>query len=131
MLRRTLHLRFALLSLLAAMLLVVVPTLTPVSMQHGATDASMQMGASARAMHDAHLVAQSQVQPHGGRARHDDGACAYCPLLAGLLQWTAPAFPAAPPPRAVARSAVAVPARAASTRRDSLGARGPPARRAA
>jgi hypothetical protein len=65
---------------------------------------------------------------HDHDSDHDGAACAYCPLLAGLVQWAS-----TPPWRGAAAPAVAVhapagPAPAARIQRDTLGARGPPVR---
>jgi hypothetical protein len=95
MLSRSVHWRFALLALVAAVLVVVMPTLAQLRVQpvHG------WPVAAADAYHALHQggATSDEARPHriarardGGHAAHD-GACPYCPLLAGLLQWTAAA----------------------------------------
>lgn len=134
MLLRSHHWRLAVLALMAAMLLVVMPTLTPVLTQANAGSAHVAMpsdsdaGAAMATMAahvDAHAV--SRGTPSGtGHGGHDDGRCAYCPLVAGLLQWeaTPPAFarsmPLASQPMRELPPRVSVPLA-------TLGARGPPA----
>jgi hypothetical protein len=134
MLLRPVHWRLAVLALVAATLLVVMPTLTPVITQpqmpataHAAMQAEgARMASVAMPMH-AHLHAAPHGMPgRGGHGGHDDGACAYCPLLAGLLQWQAHAT-FAPLRMPLLPMRVRVATRRASAWRATLGARGPPA----
>ena len=136
MLLRSHHWRLAVLALTAAMLLVVMPTLTSVLTQASAHSAHVAMppgsdsdAAAAMATMAPHANAHATTRrtpPGTGHGGHDDGRCAYCPLLAGLLQWeaTPPAFarwmPRASQPMRELPPRVSVPLA-------TLGARGPPA----
>jgi hypothetical protein len=128
MLSRPAHSRFAFLALLATMLLVVMPTLAqlrgPVATAHGAP----RMGATHHVMSGV-----PREVPQVGHERHDanDRTCGYCPLLAGLLHWTATPHPAVHIDATRFASTIAEHAPRARTRLGTLGSRGPPALRAA
>jgi hypothetical protein len=140
MLRRALHPRLALLAFVAAMLLVVMPTVTPVLAPADAAHAMRKdAGADDAVAHAHHGMSggsdhrgqgrdRGYSHAHGHDSDHDGAACAYCPLLAGLVQWAPP-----PPWRVVPLPAITAPAFGASApaaciQRDTLGARGPPVR---
>lgn len=127
MLSRPAHRRFAFLALLAAMLVLVMPTL-----------AQLRAPAMAQSATRMHVLADTTPGMAGQDALaggHDHreaqgGDCAYCPLLAGLLHWNA-APPTAPYADAE-RLASTLNERAAYARTwpGTLGSRGPPATRA-
>ncbi|WP_133479252.1 DUF2946 family protein [Cognatilysobacter segetis] len=133
---RSLHRRFAALALLAMLLLVTMPTLTSQRAMGPAVVVSPADPHATASAPPSPARIELRVQahrPHGEAPHraphegHDGGACAYCPLLAGLLERVAPAPVATSPrPTVPLRRNVAV-ARTLGWR-DTLGARGPPPR---
>ena len=126
MLSRPTRRRFALLALLAAMLLVVMPTfaqLRGAGAPHGA--------AGVHAMQDAMAGMDHGAMPAGHDHRQQlNGDCAYCPLLAGLLHWSATPLDVLHEGTKRFASTIDEQARRARTHAGSLGSRGPPALRA-
>jgi hypothetical protein len=123
MLSRPARWRLAFLALLATMLLVAMPTVTQVR---------AASGARADATHAAMAGMRHEAAP-AGRDHHDDhdGACAYCPVLGGLLHWHAAPVVFMPPGGAGRGSTVQEQSPRAPAQPGTLGSRGPPARIAA